>query len=281
MQIFLSGPPGVGKSTILQKIRSERDVAPKKGFVVHEILGEEERVGFELEFLDRENRNLLAHTQRMLSGTKMGDYSVDVKMIEEVLVPYNYAFSREENDEVFLLDEIGRMQNKSPLFLDSVDTLLNSGKSVIATIVYDDEPWARKYKEREESFYINVSRENRDDIPELVSMLMKQRSKFGQLKASTQKAVVSLFHQYLKAGKKIELKKLINHTLAYLPSQTSPGKIEKITDHSYRVQGNHGSYKVEKKDGQYSCECDFFLGKKQYQGQAGECSHIQTGKIFD
>lgn len=171
MKILLTGAPGVGKSTVLSRFL-DRYEGRYSGVLAHEIrdtLGE--RVGFEAVRTDGEAR-VFAHKHRFADSPHLigGKYHVDISAIDEFVVPEICRAARLRNTLV-VIDEIGRMQACSPRFLATVSTVLNSNCDLLATIVADDEPWARPSKSHPDVCVLSVNLANRNTIvTQLISM---------------------------------------------------------------------------------------------------------------
>ena len=129
-------------------------------------------------------------------------------------------------------------------------------------------------------FHMTVSADELTFVSQVLDLLVVQRNLYFQLEPNIRRMVVQYFNEYSSNKKKIELKKLVKYTLAYLPSPKNCGRIIKSRDCSFEVKGNHGTYQVVLNGASCSCNCDFYLGRNKYSGQQGECSHIQTAKIF-
>lgn len=144
MKILLTAPPKTGKSTIVQKF-VEMYPGRKVGVVAREMRDENnERVGFKNVNLEGKE-SVFMHVRDIESEILVGNkYKIDVKAIDTFVVPEITQEVR--SDAVVIIDEIGRAQSYSSAFLDAVTKLFDSDKNILATIVYDDEPWAVSYK---------------------------------------------------------------------------------------------------------------------------------------
>jgi nucleoside-triphosphatase len=130
VKILLTGLPGCGKTTAIMKIIAGLDSASMAGFYTEEIREGNTRKGFRWKRLDGPG-GILAHAD-IKSHFKLGKYGVDVAGFEKSVVP---ILDVEQNDaELFVIDEIGKMECLSRKFVAVVRGLFDSDKSVLATI---------------------------------------------------------------------------------------------------------------------------------------------------
>ena len=160
MKLFLTGIPGIGKTTVVKKVYS---MAPDRfaGFWTQEIREKDRRLGFEIVTTEG-HRAPLAHVE-FDSPHRVGRYGVDVRGFEEVVMPLlENALHR--RDKIILVDEIGKMELLSRRFAEWVKEMLNSDVSVLATIpIKDVHPLVSKI--RREYPVIEVTLKNRNDLP--------------------------------------------------------------------------------------------------------------------
>jgi len=129
-KILLTGLPGCGKTTaIIQIVENLKDIKAV-GFYTQEIRHHNKRMGFRWTSLDG-NSGILAHVD-VKGPLRIGKYGVNVAGFEESIVP---ILDIEQRDaELFVIDEIGKMECMSTKFLVSVRRLFASDRSVIATV---------------------------------------------------------------------------------------------------------------------------------------------------
>ena len=170
MKILLSGEPGIGKSTILEKILIQCALDNKnvRGCIVKERCNNGIRSGFKIHYLPSHKKTLLACCNRKFSSQYVSKFSVNIDAIENELVPYIQHMSDDAESDFFIFDEIGRMQNLSPRFLPAIDSLLQVKQPLIATIVHENEIWSRKYKNNPDFLYFTATKQNRDSLPSLI-----------------------------------------------------------------------------------------------------------------
>ncbi len=129
-KILLTGLPGCGKTTAIMKIIDALRSDKVAGFYTQEIRQNNVRKGFSWKRLDGAD-GTLAHVD-IKSRFKVGKYGVDITGFEESVVP---ILDVEQTDvELFVIDEIGKMECFSEKFVAAVRRLFASEKSVLATV---------------------------------------------------------------------------------------------------------------------------------------------------
>lgn len=160
--ILITGNPGVGKTTLIIRLGEGLDKLKSAGFYTSEIREHGERKGFELVSLDGKNRGILSHVN-IKSPHMVGKYRVDVKGFERFLDSLD-LFSKESN--IVIIDEIGKMECLSGHFKKAVEELLDSDKTVIATIALKGIGFTEEIKRRRDVRLFEVTLGNRDSILE-------------------------------------------------------------------------------------------------------------------
>jgi len=129
-KILLTGLPGCGKTTAVMKIIDNLDSERIVGFYTQEIRQNKTRKGFRWKRLDGAE-GTLAHIN-IKGPSRVSKYGVDVAGFENSVVP---ILDAERTDvELFVIDEIGKMECFSKKFVAAVRRLFASEKSVLATV---------------------------------------------------------------------------------------------------------------------------------------------------
>ena len=164
--ILITGLPGVGKTTLVKKLVGElKDLNPL-GFYTAEIREEGTRKGFELIRLDGGKR-ILSHVD-IKSPYRVGKYRVDIRSFESLLdsIPFFNPSSH-----LIIIDEIGKMECLSDKFRRLLEEILDSEKSVIATVALKGSGPIAETKKRGDVRLFEITQGNRDAI---LSEIMKQ-----------------------------------------------------------------------------------------------------------
>ncbi len=152
--ILITGPPGCGKSTLIEKIvnRIER---PVTGFFTREIKEEGRRVGFSINTLDG-REGILAH-QNLKDQFRVGKYGVNLKEIDSIAVP---AMIPTRKEEVVVIDEIGKMECFSVLFKRTLVRVLSLPNWIIGSIAQKGDLFIQRIKERDDVKVIRITAQN-------------------------------------------------------------------------------------------------------------------------
>jgi nucleoside-triphosphatase len=170
-KILLTGLPGCGKTTLIMKIVAELDCTSATGFYTEEIRENNTRRGFCWKRLDGK-RGILAHVD-IKSRFKVGKYGVDVAGFEKNIVP---ILDTEQTDaELFVIDEIGKMECYSEKFVAAIRRLFASDKSVLATVARKGTGFISEVKNYPGIQLFKLTRENRDKtVVEILQLLSFQ-----------------------------------------------------------------------------------------------------------
>jgi nucleoside-triphosphatase len=167
--IFLTGKPGVGKTTIIRKVL-ERLKVETAGFFTREIRRGGERVGFELVTLSGK-KAILAHKQAR-SPFRVGKYRVNVEAFEQIALPELERASRQAS--LVVIDELGRMELFSEKFQRCVQRTLDRAQLVLGVVQRRANPFTDAVKSRSDVLVIEVTETNRDRLPEEIIRRIKE-----------------------------------------------------------------------------------------------------------
>jgi len=169
-KILLTGLPGCGKTTAVIKIISTLNADKVAGFYTQEIREQSTRKGFSWTRLDGAT-GILAHVNTK-SPYKVSKYSIDVSGFEESVVPIlDISYS---DAELFIIDEIGRMECFSKKFVTAVRRLFVSDKSLLATVAQKGSGLISEVKSYPDTKLFNLTAQNRDKtITEILQILIE------------------------------------------------------------------------------------------------------------
>ncbi len=159
--IFLTGAPSSGKTTVIKKV-IEGLVYSANGFYTEEEKVAGKRVGFLMKTLDGK-KGYLAH-QDIKSDFHIRRYGVSIDNIENIAVPSITPV----NDNIIILDEIGKMECFSKVFKQAALNVLDEPNIVIGTITLGGDVFIREVKNREDVEINEVTMDNRNSLPDLI-----------------------------------------------------------------------------------------------------------------
>lgn len=158
--LLITGVPGCGKTTIVKEVAAALAAKRIRGFVTGELRACGRRVGFEISTFAGEKR-LLAHLD-IDSRHRVGRYGVDVDALDAIV---EVALGLDDAADVYLVDEIGKMECFSSKFCTAVRNLLDSGQPLVATVGLRGGGFIAEVKNRDDVEIWTVTNANRSEMP--------------------------------------------------------------------------------------------------------------------
>ena len=103
---------------------------------------------------------------------RVGKYGVDVSVIDAVA---DSALAVRDAVDLYLVDEIGKMECMSPKFVAALRGLLDSAKPLVATIAQKGGGFITEVKARRDMEVWEVTRANRGGMPKEVLAWLEKR----------------------------------------------------------------------------------------------------------
>jgi nucleoside-triphosphatase len=165
-RILLTGPPQCGKTTVVQRVVA-RFHGRASGFYTQEVRQAGRRLGFEIVTLEG-RRAWLSHMD--FGGPhRVGKYGVNLDNLHQVALP---ALEWFPGVELIVVDEIGKMECLSSLFVASLERVWAAPVALLLTVAQKGGGYIQKIKEKPDKILIRVNEANRDQLPEeLVNLL--------------------------------------------------------------------------------------------------------------
>ena len=159
MNYLLTGPPGCGKTTIIQEIIQKLGKSAV-GFYTEEIRTKGKRVGFKLKTLSGKETTF-SHVD-FKSRYRVGKYGVDLNTFDET-GSEEIRLSLAQN-KIIIIDEIGKMELFSDIFKDLVWKALDSKNPVVGTIMFTRHPFANDVRKRKDVKIMDLSKEDKAQV---------------------------------------------------------------------------------------------------------------------
>ena len=196
--IFITGVPKSGKTTLLEKLANELTSRDLKvcGFVSPDEKHSGKRTKFYVKDIRTGKNAILADING--DGPKVNKYKVNIKSFESICIP---ALEDFENCDVVIIDEIGLMESKSNKFLDLLDQILESNIPLVA-ILHNN--LTDKYGVNGQIYYLTE-----DNRSELMEELLEKIRSMKKKENIIQQSMITKKSKKPKAQIKIKSKKQI------------------------------------------------------------------------
>jgi len=158
---LLTGRPGTGKTSLIKQAVAEM-AGRAGGFYTKEIRSQGIRQGFRLITLDGQS-TILAHV-KIQSHYRVSKYGVDIDSLDRVGV--SALLRAAQQCELVVVDEIGKMELFSANFRKTVVEIIDSGKRLLGTIMFNPNPWADAIKQRPQVELVLVTGTNYHQVLE-------------------------------------------------------------------------------------------------------------------
>ncbi len=157
--LLLTGVPGAGKTKLVRAVADRLADRRLSGFTTDEIRESGRRLGFQIVPFDGPDR-VMAHTG-LQSRARVGRYGVDVGAIDAVVAT---ALALDPGVDLYLVDEIGKMECFSDRFVVGMRELLDSGLPLVATIALRGGGFIADVKRHPDAELWEVTARNRDAL---------------------------------------------------------------------------------------------------------------------
>lgn len=153
--ILITGPTGIGKTTLIRRLSEIFKEFNPAGFYTTEITEDGNIAGYAITNLFGDSK-LLAHTA-LKSKYYSGKYHIDIKGFETLL---ETIFSRDKKTGLYFIDEIGKIECQSKKFCKLITELLGADKPMIATISEKGSGLIQEVKKRDDIKIYEITESN-------------------------------------------------------------------------------------------------------------------------
>jgi nucleoside-triphosphatase len=160
--LLITGRPGVGKTTAIRRVAEALERGGLRGFYTEEIREGGERSGFRLVSFDGA-APVIAHVG-FAKTWRVGKYGVDVAALDAAAG----LLRPDPRARLHLVDEIGKMECLSEKFVAAMRALLSRPTPVVATVGARGSGFMAEVKTRPECELWEITRGNRDDMPDRI-----------------------------------------------------------------------------------------------------------------
>jgi len=176
-KIGITGMPSVGKTdTLIKIIQALEDHGyVVEGMITEPIIEKKKRVGFYVTDWQTREREVFAHIDFELKD-KIGKYGVDINALEVIGVPAVEKAITDEEVNIIVIDEIGKMEMLSEKFCEMVIEALDSDKPIMVTLHKKSRtPLLQDVRRRDDIRILEVTPVNRNLLPYKIEKIMEEK----------------------------------------------------------------------------------------------------------
>ena len=157
--VLITGPPGIGKTTVIKHLL--RDLAPVivRGFYKESIFENGIIKGYRL-VTPNLHESILAHLY-FESPEKIESFGVNIEGLNNLV---DQELDLNNGAELYMVDEIGRMECLSDNFCQKIEQILDSEIPLIASVAQLASAKFKKLKDRKDVSLIGITPKNRDSV---------------------------------------------------------------------------------------------------------------------
>jgi nucleoside-triphosphatase THEP1 len=164
VRLLLTGNPGIGKTTIVRTTLTRLATVHCAGFYTEERRHQGRRIAFKIFTLSGQEGTLAVVGRE---PPRIGRYTVQLEEFEGLVLP---QMDSETNPaDLYVIDEIGRMELLSQRFRTSLIDLLARPTNILATIAKRGKGFLEQLKGRNDIDLLEVTATNRDQLADTVT----------------------------------------------------------------------------------------------------------------
>lgn len=173
IKVGITGVPGAGKTTAILKVIEllENENIKVGGMITEPILRGDVRLGFNVMDWETKELDVFAHVN-IPSEIRVGKYGLNLEPLEKIGVKaLENAIS---NSDVIIVDEVGKMELESNLFVEIVKKAIDTEKPIVLTLHKKSRnPLLQEIRRRDNVRILEVTAVNKSLLPYRVVKLLK------------------------------------------------------------------------------------------------------------
>ena len=169
MRLLITGTPGIGKTTLIRAVLKKLEGVECAGFYTEEKRHQGQRIGFKIITLDGQEGTLASIGR---TAPTIGRYTVHVEEFEKLML--SQLDTEITRAELYVIDEIGKMELLSRKFRNKVIDLLAQPSNLLGTIAKKGKGFIEQIKDRNDIEIIEITRDNRDQLPDQIARKIKK-----------------------------------------------------------------------------------------------------------
>jgi len=176
-KIGITGMPGVGKTpAIIKIIKSlEKHGYIVEGMITEPIIEKKKRVGFYVMDWQTKEKEVFAHVD-FDTKDKVDEYGVDLDALEKIGAHAIEKAITDEEVNIIIIDEIGKMEMLSEKFCEMVIEALDSDKPIMVTLHKKSRtPLLQDVRRRDDIRILEVTAVNRNLLPYKIEKIMAEK----------------------------------------------------------------------------------------------------------
>jgi len=176
-KIGITGMPSVGKTHTLIKIieKIEKSGYKVEGMITEPIIEHKKRVGFFVEDWITKEKEVFAHID-FDTKDKVGKYGVDLNALEKIGITAVEKAINDEQIDIIIIDEVGKMEMLSEKFCEIVIEALDSDKPILVTLHKKSRtPLLQDIRRRDDIRILEVTAVNRNLLPYKIEKIMAEK----------------------------------------------------------------------------------------------------------
>ena len=176
-KIGITGMPRVGKTQTLLKIieKIEKSGYILEGMITEPVIVKKKRVGFYVTDWQTKEKKVFAHID-FNKKYKVGDYGIDLNALEEIGIPAVEKAIDDDEVDIIIIDEVGKMEMLSEKFCEIVTDALDSDKTLMVTLHKKSRtPLLQDIRRRDDIRILEVTAVNKNLLPYKIEKIMAEK----------------------------------------------------------------------------------------------------------